>query len=123
VTDSGDQWYRDDSGPMVRLYALTGGRGRPAEFLDIIALVHANTHPEDDLTLSPEQAMILNLCRDRTLSVAEIAARAGLPLNVIRVLLADLLDARHIQVTHPTPPGRLPNDQILREVLNGLRAL
>ncbi|HKS45001.1 MAG TPA: DUF742 domain-containing protein [Amycolatopsis sp.] len=121
---NGDQWYGDDSGPMVRLYVLTKGRARPAgEFLDIVALVHAHSRPEHDLSLSPEQATILSLCLDRMLSVAEIAARAGLPLSVVRVLLADLQEARHIGVTHPTPPNRLPNDHILREVLNGLRAL
>ncbi|MDQ0376462.1 DUF742 domain-containing protein [Amycolatopsis thermophila] len=117
-------WYGDESGPMVRLYALTKGRARPAgEFLDIIALVAARTRPEHDLTLSPEQAVILQLCLTRTLSVAEISARANLPLNVTRVLLADLLHAGHIEVTRPTPPASLPNDRILREVLNGLRAL
>ncbi|WP_228713729.1 DUF742 domain-containing protein [Prauserella endophytica] len=118
------RWYGDESGPMVRLYALTKGRARPVgEYLDVIALVLAGTRPEYDLTLSPEQATILELCRDRALSVAEVAARAGLPLNVARILIADLLDAGHVRVTQPNPPGRLPNDQILREVLDGLRAL
>ena len=120
----GDPWYGDDSGPMVRLYALTKGRARPAgEVLDVIALVHARTNPDHDLTLSPEQATLLTLCRDTMVSVAELAARANLPLNVTRVLLADLQDAGHIQVTQPAASGRVPNDYILREVLNGLRSL
>lgn len=124
VNPPGDQWYGDDSGPMVRLYALTKGRARPVgEFLDVIALVHANTNPEHDLTLSPEQATLLTLCRDAMVSVVELSARSNLPLNVTRVLLADLQDAGHIQVALPTPPNRLPNDHILREVLNGLRSL
>ncbi|MQA11306.1 MAG: DUF742 domain-containing protein [Pseudonocardiaceae bacterium] len=109
---------------MVRLYALTKGRARPAgEYLDIITLVLAITRPEHDLTLSPEEASILNLCRDVMLSVAELAARANVPLSVVRVLLADLIDAGHIRVVHPTAPDKLPNDRILREVLDGLRAL
>lgn len=124
VNSAGEHWYGDDSGPMVRLYALTKGRARPVgEFLDVIALVHANTNPEHDLTLSPEQATLLTLCRDAMLSVAELSALASLPLNVTRVLLADLQDAGHIQVALPTSPDRLPNDHILREVLNGLRSL
>jgi hypothetical protein len=122
MIEPGIQWYGDDSGPMVRLYALTRGRARPAgEGLDMIALVLASTRAEDDLTLSPEQALILGLCQGRMLTVAEIAAQAGLPLNVVRVLLADLQDGRHIQVMHPT--NRMPDDQILREVLDGLRTL
>ncbi|MFD2419824.1 DUF742 domain-containing protein [Amycolatopsis pigmentata] len=122
MTQPGSEWYGDESGPMVRLYALTRGRARPAgEPLDMIALVLAGTRPEDDLTLSPEQATILTLCRDRMLTVAEIAAKARLPLSVIRVLLADLQAGRHIQVMHPT--GHMPDEKILREVLDGLRAL
>jgi predicted regulator of Ras-like GTPase activity (Roadblock/LC7/MglB family) len=65
--------------------------------------------------------VILGLCQGRMLTVAEIAAQAGLPLNVVRVLLADLRDGRHIQVMHPT--NRMPDDQILREVLDGPRTL
>ena len=121
---SRQHWYDDEAGPMVRLYAMTRGRGRPQSgFLDIIALVTANTHAEQDMTLSPEQAGILKLCWDKMLSVAEIAARSDLPVSVVRVLLADLLEAGYVRVTRPTPPGELPSENILREVINGLRAL
>jgi hypothetical protein len=109
---------------MVRLYAMTRGRARPyGESLDLIALVVANTRPEQDMTLTPEQASILNLCRNNLLSVAEIAARSSLPVSIVRILLADLLDAGHIRVIRPTLPDELPSEQILREVINGLRAL
>jgi Protein of unknown function (DUF742) len=125
VRGSGHQWFDDDSGPMVRLYAMTRGRARPAGgSLDIIALVVANTRPEQDLTLSPEQATILGLCWNSMLSVAEIAARSDLPLNVVRILLADLLDAGHVRVvSQPASAGEQPDERILREVINGLRAL
>lgn len=124
MSGSRQHWYDDDAGPMVRLYAMTRGRTQPyGGFLDIIALVVANTRPEQDMTLTPEQAGILSLCGDKLLSVAEIAARSNLPLSVIRILLADLLNAGHIRVTRPTPPGGLPSEHILREVVNGLRAL
>lgn len=117
-------WYDDDAGPMVRLYAMTGGRARPGRgTLDIITLVVAATAPEHDLTLTPEQAGILGLCRGRRVSVAEIAARSNLPLSVVRVLLADLLDAGHVRIERPTPPRELPSEDVLREVINGLRAL
>ncbi|KAA9162644.1 DUF742 domain-containing protein [Amycolatopsis acidicola] len=119
-----DQWYGDDSGPLVRLYALTKGRARPAgEFLDVIALVCGTTDPDNDLTLSPEQATLLTLCRDSLLSVAELCARANLPLNVTRVLLADLQRGGHVRIVRPGQPGRIRDDHILREVLDGLRAL
>jgi len=75
------------------------------------------------MTLTPEQAGMLNLCRDAQLSVAELAARSDLPLSIVRILLADLLDAGHIRVDQPTPPSDLPNESLLRDVINGLRAL
>jgi uncharacterized protein DUF742 len=124
VSRSRNNWYDDDAGPMVRLYAMTGGRAQPRRSnLDIITLVIANTVPEQDLTLSPERAGILDLCRGRLMSVAEIAARSELPLSVVRVLLNDLLDAGHIRVERPTPARDLPSEDVLREVINGLRAL
>ncbi|MEV6228886.1 DUF742 domain-containing protein [Saccharopolyspora shandongensis] len=117
-------WYDDDAGPMVRLYAMTRGRARPHRgTLDIITLVVAATAPEHDLTLTPEQAGILGLCRGRRVSVAEIAARSNLPLSVVRVLLADLLDSGHVRIERPTPARELPSEDVLREVINGLRAL
>ncbi|MGP4016545.1 DUF742 domain-containing protein [Saccharopolyspora sp. 5N708] len=117
-------WYDDEAGPMVRLYAMTRGRAQPQRgFLDIIALVIANTLPEQDITLTPEQAGILDLSRNRPISVAEIAARSDLPLSVVRILLNDLLDAGHLRIDRPTPPRELPSEAVLREVINGLRAL
>ncbi|MEV0703713.1 DUF742 domain-containing protein [Saccharopolyspora sp. NPDC050389] len=124
MSGSRQNWYDDDAGPMVRLYAMTGGRAQPGRgTLDIITLVVAATAPEYDLTLTPEQAGILRLCRGRRVSVAEIAARSDLPLSVVRVLLADLLDAGHVRIERPTPPRELPSEDVLREVINGLRAL
>lgn len=114
----------EDPGPLVRLYALTRGRTRSyREFIDIIAQVSATTTPEHQFTLSPEQESILQLCQGGAVSVAEISARCRLPLTVVRVLLTDLLDAGHIQVVRPSTPRDLSNDDILREVLDGLRAL
>jgi hypothetical protein len=55
--------------------------------------------------------------------VAEIAADSELPVGVVRVLLGDLLDAGLIHVSHPVPPALLPDERILREVINGLQAL
>ncbi|MGW1682192.1 DUF742 domain-containing protein [Saccharopolyspora sp. NPDC002376] len=123
MSSSGQNFY-DDAGPMVRLYAMTRGRAQPSRgSMDIITLVIGTTAPEQDLTLTPEQARILGLCRHRRLSVAEVAALSDLPLSVVRVLLADLLDGGHIRVENPTSPRELPGEDLLQEVINGLRAL
>jgi hypothetical protein len=124
------RWYDEDAGPLVRLYALTRGRTRTSgEVFDLIALVSADTPYGADSPfgaepgLAPESAAILELCRSQPQSVAEVAADSDLPVGVVRVLLGDLLDAGLIRVTRPVPPATLPNERILREVINGLRAL
>ena len=127
------RWYDDDAGPVVRPYALTRGRTRTAgEPFDLIALITADpTHPAHAGEgpygavpgLTPEPAAALELCRRRTQSVAEIAAEFDLPVGVVRVFLGDLLDAGLIRVSRPVSPALLPDERILREVINGLRAL
>ncbi|WP_233415669.1 DUF742 domain-containing protein, partial [Streptomyces sp. N35] len=43
--------------------------------------------------------------------------------GVVRVLLGDLLELGVVRVTRPVPPAQLPDEKILREVIDGLRAL
>ncbi|WP_377273980.1 DUF742 domain-containing protein [Peterkaempfera sp. SMS 1(5)a] len=109
---------------MVRPYAVTRGRtGTAGQSFDLIAQITAQVPAGVEPPVGPEQAEILDLCRAGPLSVAEIAAEVDLPLGVVRVLLGDLLDASCIRVGRPVPPALLPDEQILREVINGLRAL
>lgn len=117
------QWYDEDAGPMVRPYAVTKGRTRPGQAFDLIALVVTDVADPAALPIGPEQTAILTLCRGNALSVAELAAETDLPVGVVRVLLGDLLDADHIRVSRPVPPALLPDEHILQEVINGLRAL
>ncbi|MFF5449586.1 DUF742 domain-containing protein [Streptomyces sp. NPDC012888] len=121
-------WFDDEAGPVVRPYAMTRGRTSHSarHRLDLIALVVAEPAAEDpvwDLTLSPEHADILWLCRERPQSVAELAADLDLPVGVVRVLVGDLVDDELVHVTRPVPPAELPDESILREVIDGLRAL
>ncbi|MEW1637139.1 DUF742 domain-containing protein [Streptomyces sp. NPDC093801] len=121
-------WFDDEAGPVVRPYAMTRGRTRHAaqHRLDLIALVAAEPAADDpvwDLTLSPEHAHILGLCRERPQSVAELAADLDLAIGVVRVLIGDLVDDELVHVTRPVPPAELPDESILREVIDGLRAL
>ncbi|MFD0379042.1 DUF742 domain-containing protein [Streptomyces sp. NPDC127112] len=121
-------WFDDEAGPVVRPYAMTRGRTRHAaqHRLDLIALVVAEPAADDpvwDLTLSPEHAHILELCRERPQSVAELAAELDLAIGVVRVLIGDLVDDALVHVNRPVPPAELPDESILREVIDGLRAL
>ncbi|MFF9627338.1 DUF742 domain-containing protein [Streptomyces griseosporeus] len=121
-------WFDDDAGPVVRPYAMTRGRTTHAaqHRLDLIAVVVAEPHaddPEADPTLSPEHVDIVELCRKTPQSVAELAAELDLPIGVVRVLVGDLVDGAFVHVNRPVPPAELPDESILRDVINGLRAL
>ena len=127
--EQGSQWYDGEAGPLVRPYAMTGGRTRPGPTgvrFDLIALVTlAGTArgTDDDAMLGPEHRTLIELCRPETQSVAELAAGADLPVGVVRVLLGDLMERGRVTVRRPVPPAQLPDERILREVIEGLRAL
>ncbi|MFF3349905.1 DUF742 domain-containing protein [Streptomyces sp. NPDC002779] len=121
-------WFDDEAGPVVRPYAMTRGRTTSAaqHRLDLIAVVVAESRaddPEPDSTLSPEHVDIVDLCRDAPQSVAELAAELDLPIGVVRVLVGDLVDGELVHVNRPVPPAELVDESILRDVINGLRAL
>jgi len=125
--DTGGKWLDRDLGPVVRPYALTGGRTEPAngEVLDLVAVVVAGylvAADDDPMSLSPEHRKILGLCR-RPVTVADLASDTALPLGVVRVLLADLLLQDRITVVPQRPDGEQPSADLLKEVLHGLRAL
>jgi uncharacterized protein DUF742 len=127
--EPGDKWLDRDSGPVVRPYALTGGRTEPAdgEVLDLVAVVVAVDPPElaeetDPAILTPEHRRILGLCR-HPVTVADVASDIALPLGVVRVLLADLLLSERLTVMPQRPADEQPSAALLKEVLHGLRAL
>jgi hypothetical protein len=121
------RWYDDEAGPLVRLYALTRGRTRPRhEVFDLIALITARpdrAQYRHDPSLGPEHAAVLELSSHGGRSVVDLAADCDLPIGITRVILSDLLEVGLIQVSRPPVPQRLPDERMLREVINGLRAL
>ncbi|MCX4821656.1 DUF742 domain-containing protein [Streptomyces sp. NBC_01142] len=121
-------YFDADAGPVVRPYAMTRGRTSTAtrHRLDLIALVVPEAAADDpgrDQTLSPEHVEIVERCGGIPQSIAELAAGLDLPVGVVRVLVADLVEDALVHVTRPVPPAELPDVSILREVINGLRAL
>lgn len=118
------QWFDDDAGPLVRLYAMTAGRARTSGVdFDLMSAVQANATPGHGPSLLPEQRRVLRFCQHQPQTVADIASDANLPIGVVRVLLGDLLEAGHVFVSRPVRPARLPDQRILREVIDGIRAL
>ncbi|MBB6346482.1 DUF742 domain-containing protein [Nonomuraea muscovyensis] len=119
------QWLDDDAGPVVRPYALIRGRTRSSgDMFDLIATVRVVDEPPGDVPsdLGPEQQTILRMARS-PISVADVASELDLPIGVIRVLLGDMRDHGLISVTSPSAARPRPSSGILKEVINGLRAL
>lgn len=123
--DEGALWYDDEAGPMVRAYTITGGRTRPesGQDIDLIAVIVADPDAEPDETLDEQHLVLLDLCCRTPLSVAELASEADLAVGVVRVLLGDLLRDGQLRLIRPVPPADLPDAGLLRDVINGLRAL
>lgn len=123
MTPAEERWLDQDAGPVVRPYALIGGRTRPSgETFDLVSMITAVRESPADLDgLEPEHLTLLRLCRLPT-SVADLAADLDLPLGVVRVLLSDVRQRGLIAVHHPVPT-RLTDPQLLREVADGLRRL
>ena len=123
---AGDRWRGRNSGPVVRPYAVTGGRTEPAdgEVLDLIAVVVATglpAAPEAERP-SPEHRRILALCGQQ-ITVADLAADTALPVGVVRVLIADLTLQGAVTVVRQQPTDQRSEKNVLQEILDGLRAL
>ena len=121
------KWQRPNFGPVVRPYAVTGGRTTPAagELLDFIDVVVATGEGErviNPMHDTPEHRKIRGMC-DRQITVADLASGTDLPLGVVRILLADLIDQGSVAVVRPQSAGSRPSSKVLQEILNGLRAL
>ena len=124
---AGDKWRGRKSGPVVRPYAVTGGRTEPAdgEVLDLIALVVATGLPAggpDSERPSPEHRRILALCQQQ-ITLADLAADTALPVGVVRVLIADLTLQGAVAVVRQRPTDKRSEKNVLQEILDGLRAL
>ncbi|GAA3203586.1 DUF742 domain-containing protein [Actinocorallia longicatena] len=107
---------------FVRPFIVTGGRTRPADDrLRVETLVTA-IPAALSAPLNFERRRIVEVCQ-WPLSVAEIAAGLGVPLGVVRVLIADLLAERYLTVhEHVGQNGHL-SLSLLERIRDGVRAL
>jgi hypothetical protein len=116
-----DAWYDEAAGPIVRLYAMTGGRtidnGQEFTVSTLVRNIGAGT---EGIDLSPEQSAVLRLCTG-ALSVAEVSASLALPLGTVKVLLEDLRAAGLIHA--PAQTTDEPSLQLMQRLHNGLLAL
>jgi hypothetical protein len=122
-----DEWAVDErDGPedfrfVVRPYTWTRGRTQPVADLAVETLVSTSDAGRDLTAIcSAEHAAIARLCADIR-SVAEVAALLGLPLGVVRVLLADMIDLG-LMFVHRNPMGlsSASDLSVMERVLAGL---
>ncbi|MER0477285.1 DUF742 domain-containing protein [Streptomyces sp. Edi2] len=102
----------------LRPYTLTGGRTRPAYELQLDTLLAARPTPAE-VDLGPEGERIRWLCATPQ-AVAEIAFHLGQPVQVAKILAADLL---HLHALAIAESDDGPDRELLEKVLVGLRAL
>jgi hypothetical protein len=105
---------------FVRPYVYTRGRTRSAFELSIETLVSAAVQAAPP-GLNAAHHAVLGLCREPR-SVAELAARAGVPLGVARVLVGDLAAAGAVAI-HRSVGAAGPDLALMQRVLSGLRKL
>lgn len=116
TTSGGDPDADDD---LVRPFVITGGRSRHARVqLRVEALVVA-TGAGSDRPLQFEHDRIVRCC-DAPISVAEVAARVGVPLGVAQVLVGDLAEAGLLQI-HEARQAATP--ALLLRMIDAVRAL
>jgi hypothetical protein len=122
--DPDEIWVDADAGPVVRPYAMTGGRTQASGRFDLVSMImtRRSISAADTVDLGPEHEAILRRCQLPT-SVAELSAHLNLPVGTVRVLLGDLLSRVLIMANNPDPVPNLPDDDIFEEVLNGIRNL
>ena len=119
-----ERWLDDAAGPVVRPYAITGGRTQAAEStLELVAMV-ATTERGLALVeqIDGEHQEIVRRCR-QPLSIAELSAHLNIPLGVGRVLVTDLLEQGMVVERRPAPRHRMSDEALLEKVMNGLRQL
>jgi hypothetical protein len=105
----------------VRPFLLTSGRTAAAEDLPVETQIVVTTKGRAASGLSFEYRDIVALCAD-PIAVAELAARLGLHLGVVRVLVGDLR-AEGLVTTYPPSPDSADDVGTIVRVIRGLRRL
>jgi hypothetical protein len=117
-------WLDHDAGPVVRPYAMTQGRVAPkGGDIDMMSFVVATTlQAHTDGRLQPEHHAIVAAAWE-PIPVVELASTLDLSVGVVRVLLGDLRSAGLISMYEPPAASRPHDVDVLKAVVNGLRAL
>lgn len=125
MTTPREPWFDDAAGPLIRPYAVTGGRTNSNwRDLDMITLVVAARWDPHVERMGYEHGVIVRLCGN-PISVAEISAGLSLPLAVTKILVGDLIESGYLIFRAPPSPAptHSPDLKLLQAVLDGVRRL
>ncbi len=111
----------DQTGRLVRPYAMTGGRTVVETDIGLETQIQASTRASQHLGIYRwETAQLIELVQ-APMALVEVAARMQIPIGVARVLVADLV-ADGAVVVHA--PAKVQNfASLLERVLDGVRSL
>jgi DNA-binding MarR family transcriptional regulator len=119
--DDSDASNDEEWGPLVRPYAVTRGRTSTSQLdlqMTTLVLVQQHADPLAAAGLDYEHRQILAWCQ-RPLSIAEISSHLQLPLSVVKILIADLVE-RNLLIFRSAVT---PDVRVLMAVINGIRQL
>lgn len=92
---------------FLRPYALAGGNGRrPRYAFPDDTVVFATADSEQLSTQLPAHQRLCHLCRDPQ-DISAISDQLSMPLGVVRILVADLVEAGLLAIRHATEPDDL----------------
>ena len=111
----------DQTGRLIRPYAMTGGRTLVETEIGLETQIQASTRASQHLGAYRWEAAQLIELAQTPMALVEAAARMQIPIGVARVLVADLV-ADGVMVVHA--PAKTQNfASLLERVLDGVRSL
>lgn len=115
----------DPRGHLVRPYAFTGGRTEPTREVAIEAVLVTTPQGRQEAPFAGrDKHVICDLCDRQPQSLAEVAARTGMPLGVARVLVAEMVTEQMLTLHETTiDDSYAEHMNLLEKVLDGLRKL
>ena len=111
----------DETGRLIRPYAITGGRTGTETAISLEAQVHASARASQHLgAYRWEAAGVVELVQS-PMALIEIAARLDIPIGVARVVVSDLVDDGAVVLHVPEKTQNFAS--LLERVLDGVRNL
>ena len=111
----------DETGRLIRPYAITGGRTGAETDIDLEAQIQASTRAHELADAYRWEAARLIQLVDAPMALVEIAARLEIPIGVARVLIHDLVEDGAVVIHVPQTTQSFTS--LLERVLDGVRNL